>query len=89
MIFTKTANIPTSFATDQNSVSLGMLDIAVKNNWKNFVCRRFHLDLEGNFNRFLMVTELILTLSHSKLDTTYAATDKLSFTAGYMGTFIG
>jgi hypothetical protein len=30
MILQKTANIPTSFATDQNSVSLGMLDIAVK-----------------------------------------------------------
>src|SRR6187402_110143 len=28
--FSKTANIPTSFGTDQNSVSLGMLDIALK-----------------------------------------------------------
>jgi hypothetical protein len=35
-----------------------------------------------------MVTEL--TLSHiQNLYATYAATDKLSFTAGYMGTFIG
>ena len=28
--FAKVPNIPTSFATDQNSVSLGMLDIAFK-----------------------------------------------------------
>src|SRR6476661_5319564 len=28
--FAKTSNIPTSFATDQNSVSLGMIDIALK-----------------------------------------------------------
>lgn len=28
--FAKTGNIKTSFATDQNSISLGMLDIAVK-----------------------------------------------------------
>ena len=28
--FSKTANIPTSFASDQNSVSLGMVDIVLK-----------------------------------------------------------
>ena len=28
--FAKTANIPTSFATDHNSVSLGMIDVVLK-----------------------------------------------------------
>ena len=32
--FAKTENIKTSFGTDQNSVSLGMLDIALKKTFK-------------------------------------------------------
>jgi hypothetical protein len=39
--FAKKENIGTSFATDQNSVSLGMLDIALKKTTGNLFCRRF------------------------------------------------
>ena len=43
--FAKTANIPTSFATDQNSLSLGMIDIALKKNinlgFDSCGCHRF------------------------------------------------
>jgi len=94
--FAKTANIPTSFATDHNSVSLGMLDVALKKTTGktsfvgevSFGPRGQFQSIpnsdgsydEGNgFNSFHI----------QNLYATYAATDKLSFTAGYMGTFIG
>jgi hypothetical protein len=39
--FAKKENIGTSFATDQNSVSLGMLDIALKKQLAKPLCGRF------------------------------------------------
>ncbi|MFL9830999.1 porin [Flavobacterium sp. ST-87] len=94
--FAKTANIPTSFATDHNSLSLGMIDIALKKTTGktsfvgevSFGPRGQYQSIpnsdntydEGNgFNSFNI----------QNLYVTYAATDKLSFTAGYMGTFVG
>ncbi|MEO7976810.1 porin [Flavobacterium sp.] len=94
--FAKTSNIPTSFATDHNSVSLGMLDIALKKKIKNvsfvgeisFGPRGQFQSIpnsdgtydEGNgFNSFHI----------QNLYATYEVSDKLSLTAGYMGTFIG
>jgi len=94
--FSKNPNIPTSFATDQNSVSLGMLDIALKKTIKkvsfvgevSFGPRGQYQSIpnsdgtydEGNgFNSFHI----------QNLYASYAVSDKLSFTAGYMGTFIG
>lgn len=94
--FSKVGNIPTSFATDQNSVSLGMLDIALSKTVGkvsfvgevSFGPRGQYQSLpnsdntydEGNgFNSFHL----------QNLYATYAVADKLSFTAGYMGTFIG
>jgi hypothetical protein len=47
MILQKTANIPTSFATDQK-FTLGMLDIAVKRQLENFFVERF-LGPRGQF----------------------------------------
>lgn len=93
--FSKTANIPTSFGTDQNSVSLGMLDIAFKKTIKkvsfvgevSFGPRGQYQSIpnadgtydDTNSNSFHI----------QNLYATYAVSDKLSFTAGYMGTFVG
>lgn len=58
--FAKKENIGTSFATDQNSVSLGMLDIALKKTTgKASFVGKFPLVQEVNFSRYLMVTERI------------------------------
>jgi hypothetical protein len=84
--FAKKENIGTSFATDQNSVSLGML-IALKK-LQSLFCeisfgpRQFQSIPNGDgtdLNSFHI----------QNLYATYAATDKLSFTAGYMGTLLG
>ncbi len=94
--FAKVGNIPTSFATDQNSLSLGMLDIALKktSGKASFVGEisfgprgqyqsipnSDNTYLEGNgFNSFHI----------QNLYASYAVSDQLSLTAGYMGTFIG
>ncbi|GIZ09956.1 porin [Flavobacterium sp. UMI-01] len=94
--FAKGENIGTSFATDHNSISLGMIDIALKKTTGkasfvgevSFGPRGQFQSIpnsdntydEGNgFNSFHI----------QNLYATYAATDKLSFTAGYMGTFVG
>ncbi|MBZ4042995.1 outer membrane beta-barrel protein [Flavobacterium hibisci] len=103
--FAKVPNIPTSFATDQNSVSLGMLDIALKKKIKNisFVGeisfgprgQRQSLPSEPGFV-FDDNGDIIPNANTSgesfhiqNLYASYAVTDKLSLTAGYMGTFIG
>lgn len=89
--FAKTANIPTSFATDQNSVSLGMLDIAVKKTTgKTSFVGEISFGPRGQFQSIPNGDGTDLNSFHiQNLYATYAATDKLSFTAGYMGTFIG
>ena len=89
--FAKTANIPTSFATDQNSVSLGMLDIAVKKTTgKTSFVGEISFGSRGQFQSIPNGDGTDLNSFHiQNLYATYAATDKLSFTAGYMGTFIG
>ncbi len=58
--FSKTANIPTSFGSDQNSLSLGMLDIALKKSvGKASFVGEVSLVQEGNTNPFPMAMELI------------------------------
>jgi hypothetical protein len=94
--FAKTPNIGTSFASDQNSVSLGMLDIALKKTTGktsfvgevSFGPRGQYQSIpnadgsynEGNGSNSFHIQNLYAT---------YAVSDKLSLTAGYMGTFIG
>jgi hypothetical protein len=86
--FAKKENIGTSFATDQNSVSLGMLDIALKTTGKASFVGRFP-SVQGQFQSIPNGDGTDLNSFHiQNLYATYAA-DKLSFTAGYMGTFIG
>lgn len=94
--FSKTENIPTSFATDQNSVSLGMLDIALKKTTgKTSFVGEFSFGPRGQYqsipNSDNTTTEgLGFNSFHiQNLYVSYAATDKLTLTAGYMGTFIG
>jgi hypothetical protein len=89
--FSKVANIPTSFGTDQNSVSLGMLDIAFKKTIKkvSFV-GEVSFGPRGQYQSIPNGDGTDLNSFHiQNLYATYAVTDKLSFTAGYMGTFIG
>ena len=89
--FAKIPNIKTSFGTDQNSVSLGMLDIALKKTIKkvSFVGEVSF----GPRGQYQSIPNGDGTDSNSfhiqNLYASYAVSDKLSFTAGYMGTFIG
>ncbi|GEC71921.1 Putative beta-barrel porin-2, OmpL-like. bbp2 [Flavobacterium flevense] len=89
--FSKTANIPTSFATDQNSVSLGMIDIALKKTTgKTSFVGEVSFGPRGQYQSIPNGDDTDGNSFHiQNLYATYAATDKLSFTAGYMGTFIG
>lgn len=89
--FSKTANIPTSFGTDQNSVSLGMLDIAFKKSIKkvSFV-GEVSFGPRGQYQSIPNGDGIDMNSFHiQNLYATYAVSDKFSFTAGYMGTFIG
>lgn len=89
--FAKTQNIKTSFGTDQNSVSLGMLDIALKKTIKkvSFV-GEISFGPRGQYQSIPNGDGVDGNSFHiQNLYATFAATDKLSFTAGYMGTFIG
>lgn len=89
--FAKKENIGTSFATDQNSVSLGMLDIALKKTTgKASFVGEIAFGPRGQFQSIPNGDGTDGNSFHiQNLYATYAATDKLSFTAGYMGTFIG
>ncbi len=89
--FAKTANIPTSFATDQNSVSLGMLDVALKKTTgKTSFVGEVSFGPRGQYQSILNGDGVDGNSFHiQNLYATYEASDKLSFTAGFMGTFIG
>lgn len=89
--FAKVSNIPTSFATDQNSVSLGMIDIAFKKSIKkvSFV-GEISFGPRGQYQSIPNGDGKDINSFHiQNLYASYEASDKLSFTAGYMGTFIG
>jgi hypothetical protein len=89
--FAKTPNIGTSFASDQNSVSLGMIDIALKKKTgKTSFVGEVSFGPRGQYQSILNGDGTDGNSFHiQNLYVSYAATDKLSFTAGYMGTFIG
>lgn len=83
----------TSFATDQNSVSLGMIDIALKKTTgKTSFVGEVSFGPRGQYQSILNGDGADAdnnSFHIQNLYATYAATDKLSFTAGFMGTFIG
>lgn len=89
--FSKSANIPTSFATDQNSLSLGMLDIALKKSvGKASFVGEVSFGPRGQYQSIPNGDGVDGNSFHiQNLYATYAFTDKFSMTAGYMGTFIG
>ncbi len=86
-------NIPTSFADNRNSLSIGMLDVAITKSFKNvsfmaefsFGPRSFKsipiFDPDGDGNGPMIGIQ--------NLYISYAVTEKLALTAGYMGTFVG
>jgi len=80
--FSGYGNIGTSFADEQNSVSIGMVDLV----------------LEQSVGKASFVGEVsfgprnessVYGLNIQNLYVSYALTEKLSLTAGYMGTFVG
>lgn len=86
--FSKSAQIPTSFATDQNSVSLGMLDVVLKKKTgKTSFVGEVSFGPRGAGQSIPDVGGQSFHIQN--LYAAYAATDKLTLTAGYMGTFIG
>ena len=101
--FAKQANIGTSFANEQNSVSLGMIDIALKKTTgkASFVGEisfgprgqtQSIIDAAAtpNFDDDGEITSFNLSsFNIQNLNATYAFSDKFSMTAGYMGTFVG
>ncbi len=86
------SNIGTSFATDQNSVSLGMLNAIIK---KSVVKASFVGDVSfgprGQYQSLPGGDESNSSNSFyiQNLYATYKFSDAFSVTAGYMGTFIG
>jgi hypothetical protein len=84
-----TSNIRTSFANEQNSVSLGMIDIILKKkvNKSSFVGEvsfgprgQYQSLLNGADGNSFHIQNLYMS---------YDFSDKFSMTAGFMGTFIG
>lgn len=77
-------NIPTSFATDQNSFSIGMVDLALKKKVgkASFVG-------EVSFGPRNDQSIPVASNHIQNLYVGYDLTDKLNITAGYMATFVG
>lgn len=87
-------NIPTAFASENNSLSLGMIDIALKKSYKkaSFV-GEVAFGPRGQFqsipNADGTYNEGTNSFHIQNLYASYQFTDKFSMTAGYMGTFLG
>jgi hypothetical protein len=82
--FSKTGNIPTSFASDQNSVSIGMIDLGLKK-------KVGKASFVGEMSFGPRSDQSIPTSGYhiQNLYVSYDVTDKFNLTAGYMATFIG
>ena len=87
--FSEASQLGTSFATDQNSVSLGMIDIALKKKTgKTSFVGEVSFGPRGMGQSILNDSDG-QSFHIQNLYAAYAASDKLTLTAGYMGTFIG
>lgn len=84
-----TSNVRTSFANEQNSVSLGMIDLILKKkvNKASFV-GEVSFGPRGQYQSLLNGAD-DNSFHIQNLYVNYAFSDKFSMTAGYMGTFIG
>ncbi|MEJ7560498.1 MAG: outer membrane beta-barrel protein [Pedobacter sp.] len=92
--FAKRPNIGTSFASDHNSISLGMLDLALKKTTgKASFVGELSFGPRGQYQSIPNGDGNTANGDNSfhiqNLYASYAFTDKFSMTAGYMGTFIG
>lgn len=87
-----TSNIGTSFADNQNSLSVGMLDIALsKSIGKVSFTGEFSFGPRSfkSIPTFQNTDGDDININIQNLYISYALTDKISVTAGYMGTFVG
>lgn len=89
--FAKVPNIGTSFASDQNSISLGMIDLALKKTTgKASFVGELSFGPRGQYGSLLNGDGMDDNSFHiQNLYVAYAFTDKFTMTAGYMGTFVG
>lgn len=92
--FAKAPNINTYFANEQNSISLGMIDLALKKTTgKASFVGELSFGPRGQSqsipNAAGVYDETTNSFNIQNLYVSYAFTDKFSMTAGYMGTFIG
>jgi hypothetical protein len=86
--FSEASQLGTSFATDQNSVSLGMIDVVLKKKTgKTSFVGEVSFGPRGAGQSIPDVGGQSFHIQN--LYAAYAASDKLTLTAGYMGTFIG
>ncbi len=92
--FNKAPNIKTYFANEHNSVSLGMIDLALKKTTgKASFVGELSFGPRGQAqsipNAAGAYDEETNSFNIQNLYVSYAFSDKFSMTAGYMGTFIG
>ncbi|MFW0717143.1 porin [Pedobacter sp. N23S346] len=88
--FAKQPNIKTSFASDHNSVSLGMIDLVLKKKTgKASFVGELSFGPRGQAQSLLNAAEDVSSFHIQNLYVNYDFTEKFSMTAGYMGTFIG
>lgn len=88
--FAKKPNILTSFASDQNSVSLGMIDVALKKSTgKASFVGEVSFGPRGEGQSIPNSGSSGQSFHIQNLYANYAFSSKFSMTAGYMGTFIG
>ncbi len=92
--FNKAGNIKTYFANEQNSVSLGMIDLALKKTTgKASFVGELSFGPRGQSqsipNALGAYDEMSNSFHIQNLYVSYAFSDKFNMTAGYMGTFIG
>ncbi|ACU03228.1 MULTISPECIES: porin [Pedobacter] len=87
--FAKAPNIKTYFANEQNSVSIGMIDLALKKTTgKASFVGELSFGPRGQAQSILPSGDGE-SFHIQNLYVNYAFTDKFTMTAGYMGTFIG
>ena len=84
-------NIKTSFANDHNSVSLGMIDLALKKTTgKASFVGELSFGPRGQYRSLVSGDDNTGSdFNIQNLYASYAFTDKFSMTAGFMGTFVG
>ncbi|RVU00673.1 porin [Mucilaginibacter limnophilus] len=92
--FAERVNIGTSFASDQNSVSLGMVDIALKKSTgKASFVGELSFGPRGQYQSIPNGDGTDANNANSfhiqNLNVNYAFTDKFSMAAGYFATFVG